>query len=390
MKTVVVFRTGPLGTWREKFTGIAAFAKTVDWQLQPIDARTSKPDIKKIIDFWKPQGFVLDASGAPDMFDGTDFGGIPTVAMNPASNMRPALPSVMSDSREIAKLAMAELTQGNPASILFVEWLNPTIGWSMAKRDIAREIASMHGVAFHVVTPQVDDDWQTTLVEKIAKSLRTVPKPCGIFAITDVIGAVAIAAAAKVAAKVPEEVPVVSVDDDPEICENCSPTLTSVRPDFHKLGFSAGQLLARAMENPRLPPERIAVSPLGLVRRASTLSTRIYDKKVKDALEQIRLHACEGIAPKDVAANFGTSRHMAEIRFKAATGKTIGDALLERRLDMACEYLKDGRSSVSAIANFCGWTGDIAFRKAFKSRYKVSPLQWRQATARQVSALSQQ
>lgn len=377
MKTVIVFRTGPLGTWREKFTGIAAFAKTVDWQLQPVDARTAKPDIEKIIAFWKPAGFILDVSGAPDMFAGTDFGGIPTVAMNPAANMQPALPSVMSDSREISKMAMAELTRNNPASIIFVEWLNPEIGWSVVKREIGREIAAMHGIPFISLAPDADSDmWQPGLTEKIASALQKLPKPCGIFAVTDVIGAVAIAAAAKASARVPEDVPVVSVDDDPEICENCSPTLTSVRPDFHKLGFSAGQLLARAMENPALAPERIAVSPLGLVRRASTQSALIYDNRVKDALERIRLHACEGIAPKDVAADFGTSRRMAEIRFKAATGKTIGDAILTRRLELACEYLKDGRSSVSAIANFCGWTSDIAFRKAFKSRFGVSPLQW--------------
>ncbi len=68
---------------------------------------------------------------------------------------------------------------------------------------------------------------------------------------------------------------------------------------------------------------------------------------------------------------------MFEIRFKAATGKTIGEAILERRLAAACDYLKDGKSSVSAIANFCGWESDIAFRKAFKSRFGTSPLKWR-------------
>ena len=73
MKTIIVFRTGVLGTWREKYTGIAAFAKTVGWQLQPVDARTVRPDFKRILDFWKPHGIILDASGAPEMFKGEKF-----------------------------------------------------------------------------------------------------------------------------------------------------------------------------------------------------------------------------------------------------------------------------------------------------------------------------
>ena len=55
----------------------------------------------------------------------------------------------------------------------------------------------------------------------------------------------------------------------------------------------------------------------------------------------------------------------------------MSEPILERRLAVACDYLADGKSSVSAIANFCGWKNDIAFRKSFKSRFGTSPLKWR-------------
>jgi transcriptional regulator GlxA family with amidase domain len=125
------------------------------------------------------------------------------------------------------------------------------------------------------------------------------------------------------------------------------------------------------------PVAPLAVAPLGIVRRASSRQMRIYDSTVYEALEKIRLHACDGLQPSDIAKDFPVSRRMAEIRFKAATGKTIGDELLERRLAVACDYLREGRSSVAAIANFCGWNSDVAFRKAFKDRFGLSPLQWR-------------
>jgi len=382
MKTIIAFRTGVLGTWREKYTGIAAFAKTVDWQLQPVDARTVRPDFKRIQDFWKPHGIILDASGAPEMFKGERFNGIPVVVMNPAKAIfRDSMPSVFSDSREIAKLAMSELLKASPESLLFIEWFNPSIDWSSVKRDMARDIAAMHGLPFKTIAPAAADFAdQARLVKRIAETIRSMPKPCGIFAVTDLIGVAAVAAARKAGAEIPEDVAVVSVDDDPEICENCNPTLTSVRPDFYRLGFSAGRMLAKFSKDGI--PENVNVSPLGVVRRASTQSMRKYDRKVALAMEQIRLKACEGISPGDVARTFGISRRMVELRFKAATGKTIGEAILERKLAVACDYLADGKSSVSAIANFCGWEGDIAFRKAFKSRFGISPLKWRTFAAR--------
>ena len=329
MKTIIVFRTGVLGTWREKYTGIAAFAKTVGWQLQPVDARTVRPDFGKLLDFWKPQGIILEASGAPETFRGERFKGIPTVVMNPAKSVfKGTVPSVFNDSREIAKLAMSELLKGHPESFVFVEWFNPSIEWSFVKRDVARDIATMHGLPFKTIAPSPSDaDDLSKFVKRIAEILRSMPKPCGVFAVTDMIGAAAIAAAAKIKAEIPSMVSVVSVDDDPEICETCSPTLTSVRPDFYRLGFSAGRLLAKLLEDG--VPANVNVPPLGIVHRASTQSMRTYDSKVALAMEQIRLKACDGISPRDVARTFDVSRRMIELRFKAATGKTIGEAILE-------------------------------------------------------------
>jgi len=74
---------------------------------------------------------------------------------------------------------------------------------------------------------------------------------------------------------------------------------------------------------------------------------------------------------------------MAEMRFKAATGKAIGETIIERRLAAACSYLKEGETSIAAIANFCGWKSDIAFRKAFVSRFGVAPREWRKSNSHQ-------
>ena len=374
-RKVIVFRTGVLGTWREKFGGIAAYAKSAGWTLHSVDARMSRPDFKQLISYWNPIGLIIDASARPEIFDYTAFKRLPVVFMNPDGRVHGrSVPSVSGDSRQIAKLAVSELLDGNPASILFVEWFKPEVAWSAARKRECEKIAGMHGLPFKTATPRPDDATNPAALERhIAAVLRTMPRPCGVFAATDVLGAATLSAAARLKADIPNEVAVVAVDDDPEICENSSPTLTSVRPDFRNFGFRAAQMLGEMIDG-RADTLRLAtVPPLGIVRRASSRKIRVYDRTVSAALEMIRLHACERLTPGDVAKCFPVTRRMAEIRFKNATGRTIGEEILERRFAAACDYLASGRTSISAIADFCGWNSPAAFRKAFKGRFNASP-----------------
>lgn len=384
MDNVIVIRTGVLGTWREKFAGIAAFAKTAEWRLQPVDARASRPDVRRLLDFWEPCGAIVDASGAPARLRPEDFGSLPVVFMTPEDEPSDrAAPAVASDSAAIAKLALGELLSLNPASLVFVEWYEPR-GWSTIKREAMRSIARMHGLPFAAIAPAPGDAEDSTRLERrIAEALTTLARPCGVFAATDAIGALVLSAAARIGADVPADIAVVAVDDDPEVCENCAPPLSSVRPDFHRLGFAAGALLREVIEgDAEAMRRRVVVAPLGLVRRASTRALRRPDRKVAEALERIRLHACDGLRPGEIADSFGASRRMAEMRFKAATGRTIGEEILQTRLSAACDYLLAGKTSVSAIANFCGWESDLAFRKVFKARFGAPPLRWAAAHAR--------
>lgn len=378
-KKIIVFRTGVHGTWREKLNGISAYARMAGWTIHSVDARSAQPDFSQILDYWSPDGLILDASCAPDMFKNANFGGIPAVVMNPAKDiLGNELPSISNDARQIAKIALSELLGLSPSSLVFIEWFEPKAEWSSDKKAVCAEVAKMHGIPLTVVTPDTDAWTNPARLEQlIAEKLREMPRPCGVFTVTDDIGTAAVSAAARSGAEIPEEIAVVSVDDDPEICEKCSPTLSSVRPDFQRLGFSAGRLLDETMSNPGQPPRTLTVPPFGIIRRASSRRLKVFDRMVYAALEKIRLHACEGLTPGDVARDFGVSRRMVEMRFKSATGRTIGDELLERRLAVACDYLSDGRSSVAAVANFCGWKSDVAFRKAFRSRFGVSPLRWR-------------
>lgn len=372
MQTILVFRTDTTGLWREKLAGITAFAKMKGWRVQPIDARTRLSDLVELIDFWKPAGIILDASGDTRELDLRVFLRHPCVALTPSSDkVRHALPFVCSSPQEIAALAARELLRRDIRTLAFVD-APESPSWAITKRDAFRRIAKLHGFQLAVVTP---------------REVVGLPQPIGLFAVSDNLAAETLVAAERAGLRVPEDLSVVGVDDNPEICENCEPTLTSVRPDFHQLGFAAAKTLQARIVSPHRKNESVEIPPVGLVRRASSGASE--DACVSRALEKIRLQACEGLSVADVAALFGDcSRRSAELRFKAATGMTMTEALLEIRLSRASDYLKDGLS-VSAVANFCGWKSDIPFRKAFKRKYGILPSDLRPTHRKRKSAQSE-
>ena len=378
MQTILTVRTTNRGTWRETFGGISEFAKTCAWNVQPVDARHRPPDCRQLLGFWHPAGIVVDASGGAANLRGCDFGGTPAVAINPDERIGGSIPEIANDPDEIAKLALAELLGLNPATLVFAEWFQRR-EWMLRRLDAARRIAAMHGMRVAVISPgPCGDSDAVGAIGRLADALKPLPRPIGVFAAADDIGALVLDAAARLGLRVPDDVAVTAVDDDPEVCENCSPTLTSIRPDYRRMGFEAAALL-HSLIGGGGAPARSTVPLVGIIRRASTTGVPKGDRKVADALELIRLHSCNGLSTADVVKTFGTSLHTAEDRFRAATGKTIGQEIISRRLAAACGYLREGRASIAAIAGFCGWNGAAAFRKAFKAKFGVSPAKWTRA-----------
>ena len=57
------------------------------------------------------------------------------------------------------------------------------------------------------------------------------------------------------------------------------------------------------------------------------------------------------------------SRRLCEMRFREATGHSILDEIQSVRIERARELLLDGRRTVRAVANMCGYASVAAFRK---------------------------
>lgn len=379
METVLIFRTGENETWLEKLSGISDCARDSNWNIQVVDARRVRINLSRLVGFWRPCGAIIDASGDTRNLRLRDFHRLPTVVMTPRRETD-RFPSVTSNSRAIAKIAAVELLARVNQSHLFIDWPQNSIAWARSKREAFAGILAVHGYATSVFRPaEAEMRNRPALITRLSARLSSLPRPIGVFALTDVLGAAVLDAARHANLDVPRDLAVVGVDDNAFICENTRPTLSSVRPSFRRLGFTAGILLRQLLEQPKSPAGKVEVEPECLVRRASSAILRNADPMVVRAQELIRLRASDGLEAADVLKLIPGSRRLAELRFKAATGVSVRTAILKTRIARACGYLQSGRTSISAIANFCGWKSDLAFRSAFKAHVGQSPTAFRRA-----------
>src|SRR5687767_10306951 len=138
--------------------------------------------------------------------------------------------------------------------------------------------------------------------------LQKLQKPAGIMTAHDSQGVQVLDACRRAGLHVPDDIAVVSVDNDPVLCELASPPLSSLDQNAQKLGFEAATLLDRMMRGEKIEPENSFFEPGEVVTRQSSDVIAVKDPNVAKAARYIREHACGEIDSKAIARASGQSR----------------------------------------------------------------------------------
>ena len=380
MQTILVFRTTKLECWSRKFAGIQAFARTRDWRLQTIDGTGGAIQIAPLLDFWHPAGCIVESDGASTNIHPRDFGNLPTVFLDHSPELvRQGASVVRHDSAEIARLAARELLERDFAAYAVIGWHHP-VYWAQDKIDAFQKALALHGRSAEVFQPSdPGKDDIMGLQRRLQKWILQLPRPCGIFGVNDLICEVALSTATTLGISVPEDLAFVGADDDPLICETTIPSLTSVQPDFFRTGFAAGELLDERLTDSARPPRLCVVPPLQLVRRLSTRLFQRSDLVVKKALARIEREATAGLTAHQVLADFPCSRRQAEIRFRAATGRSVLEEIQNVRFIHALELVRDSSIALGAIADRTGWPSSLVLSRYVRQRTGKTLSQLRKA-----------
>lgn len=366
-------------TWLK---GFVRYARTAKWRVETVrcsGARSEHSRIRALIRYLSPAGIVSSSS---ENRMGDLFGDIPRAWLDAPAKEISARDSLVShDGSATAEMAAREFARlGLPRFAVVGEY--PGCGWSVARVSAFRKQARRLGGAADVLELEDFASDKVAAMRQIDPWLRRLPKPCGIFAVNDLIASEVIAVANRLELRMPEDVAVVGVDNDVDICELTTPTLTSIATDWEQGGFLVAEALDRAMRNPHAKPVRKTFGELGIIRRASTTvgSARV-DPRVAEASAFIRAHACEGIAVDDVVRHMGCSRRLAMMRYLEATGHSIFAEIREAQFAQALVLLSQRDVQLGAIADRCGWKSATALRTYFMKRVGMTPRAWRTQNA---------
>ena len=377
MKTIIYFMASLRPPSQQKHNGTHRIAKTLGWRIQTVDAVDGAfPNVPRILEFWNPDGVIVDCGGLTAPVPIRDFGACPVIFIGRRARAGENIFTTCEDLRATGILAARELLSQNFHDYAFVGYPERRF-WSDERERAFREAVLMNGKRFHGFTHHVCRDDPLTRAANLRTWLKSLPKPCGLFAANDLVAKEVANTCAAESIDVPREIAILGVDNDETICERSSPRLSSIAMDFEQSGIIAMRMLVARLHSPRMKPANRTFSPLMVVRRESTRAKAGDNGDVAKAVAFIRQYACEGLRAADVVKRMSGSRRLAEIRFRAALGHSILDEILAVRLERANELLKNRSLSVQAIANFCGYASESSFHRIYRKTFGHSPRQSR-------------
>ena len=362
MDTVIYIAASERPLDRQMLAGVKSFAKNTGWNVQSVPDVRAKAQIAKLINMWNPLGLiVLCTTDTPPL---SLFAGKPVVIIGRRQRKNESgVHYVHYDAANISELAAKELLSLQLKEYAFVTSKVPTM-WSDTRLSSFKALMKLHGKVVKVFDSSQFLESEAELASSLAEWLKRLRAPAGVFAANDDIAVLVENSCQLAGLSVPDDVAIVGVDNDEDMCESAYCPLTSINLRGFDLSGNGND-------------EETVIPPCGITRRASTRQLLVPDKAARDAVELIRREANLGISAKEVLAKFPCERRSAEIRFRAAVGRSVLQEIRRRRLETAKELLKSGNTDIAAISSRCGYKSISAFSMFFRAETGQSPSSWR-------------
>jgi len=214
--------------------------------------------------------------------------------------------------------------------------------------------------------------------DDIARWIAALPKPAGVLICSDQRGSQFLEACRRAGVSVPNDIAVVSVDNDEPLCEVCLPPLSSVEPGHLNVGYQAAALLDSMLRGGSASRKPLHVQPLETVTRQSSDTLAVADSRVGMALRLIRENAPSGMRIDDIAREVGLSRSVLQRRFRATQHCSIHQEILNVRIRHARELLATTEISLAAVAEQAGFKHQEYLGAVFRARVGKTPAQVRE------------
>jgi LacI family transcriptional regulator len=168
-------------------------------------------------------------------------------------------------------------------------------------------------------------------------------------------------------------VALVAGKNEATLCEHPRPSLTSVEIGYHRIGYTAAELLDRLMAGREPPTTPLRLSPHGLVVRESTDFFAVENELVAAALAYISANSHRRIGPDDVARAVGAETRTLQNYFRGTLRRPVATEIRRVRIERAKRELAQGQRSLAAIACDVGFGTIQRLYEVFRRELGVSP-----------------
>ena len=362
MRTILLFPRRSAN--RSKDSLLAAIDDRHGFSVKFADVNVStSEEVAELLAFWHPDGCIVNNDRLP----AESFAGCPTVFLHRTIDSKnPRHATVAFDEKAVAETAAHHLLSLNLAAYAYVP-PDTEEEWSRERERHFVRILSLNGYGVATYIRPKSRLSVPKRLSRLADWIADLPRPVGIFAANDAVAANVTAACNHRHIDIPQDVAVIGVDDNKEVCETSRPTISSIAIDSMAVRTETLLLLEDLVAGKAPGNRHVRIEPIGVVRRASTLRAKKKDHAVLAACELIRKEACNGLKAHDVAATFPCGRRMAEIRFRAVLGHSILDEIRAvrraRALAATSPLSTRTRDEIAASCGYASWSSVLRLLK---------------------------
>lgn len=209
--------------------------------------------------------------------------------------------------------------------------------------------------------------------------LNNLPDSTGIFACADERGRELIELSISSGIRVPDQIGVISVDNDELLCELAPVALSSIDNTAERCGFEAitrlVQIITGKKPNRRKPD--LVVEPTGCVARLSTDFINAQDPPLTRSIRFIRENTNKPISVDDVVRESGLSRRVLEKRFRKELNTSVYAEIRRTKVEQFGRMLLESTLTVSEIADRFGFDDIIHLSRYFKTQTGMTPREYR-------------
>ncbi|MDD4869596.1 MAG: DNA-binding transcriptional regulator [Kiritimatiellae bacterium] len=369
---------------RNKLHGILRYVRLhTPWNIHLIENRIGE---QKLGDLraWGAAGVIV--ARMPDSVGTIARARIPTVIMDSPTlyvNRLPRASFLICDSDAIGHAGADYFLKQGFRNFAYVadarKW-----DWSIQRYHAFRTRLRQAGYSCAVYnSPSGKDknDWSRDQ-KHMVRWLLTLPRPIAVLAARDDRARQLLETCHLAGLNVPGDIAILGVDNEEMLCENTSPTLSSIQPDFEAAGYQAAHLLEQLMRHNLRKPQTLLYGVKQIVTRESSRPAWAIDHRLLRGLEFIRLNAGEPIRVTDIARHMNVSRRMAELLFRRHLNHSIQVEIQQTRLTRLKTSLLETSLPIGLISGQCGYQTEMHAKRVFKKNVGITMSQFRKSHAK--------